>query len=63
MSNVQNKEIPKAYDPSSVEDKWYSYWLKHNIFHSEIDESKTSYSIVIPPPNITGSLNHGAYSK
>ncbi len=59
MSNVQNKEIPKAYDPSSVEDKWYSYWLKHKIFHSEIDESKTPYTIVIPPPNITGSLTMG----
>ena len=59
MSNVQNKEIPKAYDPSSVEDKWYSYWLKHKIFHSEIDETKKPYTIVIPPPNITGSLTMG----
>ena len=59
MTHVQNKEIPKAYDPSSVEDKWYSYWLKHKIFHSEIDETKTPYTIVIPPPNITGSLTMG----
>ncbi len=59
MSDTQNKEIPKAYNPSSVEDKWYSYWLKHKFFHSEIDESKEPYTIVIPPPNITGSLTMG----
>ncbi len=52
-------EIPKAYEPSKVEDKWYSYWEKEKIFHSEIDNSKEPYTIVIPPPNITGSLTMG----
>jgi valyl-tRNA synthetase len=52
-------DIPKAYDPSSVEDKWYKYWLEKKLFHSEIDETKTPYTIVIPPPNITGSLTMG----
>src|SRR3989339_431035 len=56
-TNIQ--ELPKAYDPADVEEKWYSYWLKHNIFHSEIDKSKKPYTIVIPPPNITGSLTMG----
>lgn len=53
------KEIPKAYNPIEVEDKWYSYWENNNLFHSEIDNDKTPYTIVIPPPNITGSLTMG----
>ena len=56
-TNIQ--ELPKAYDPADVGEKWYSYWLKHNIFHSEIDKSRKPYTIVIPPPNITGSLTMG----
>ncbi len=53
------KEIPKAYNPIEVEDKWYLYWENNNLFHSEIDNDKTPYTIVIPPPNITGSLTMG----
>jgi valyl-tRNA synthetase len=53
------KEIPKAYDPSVVEDKWYAYWETNKLYHSEIDKSKKSYSIVIPPPNVTGILTMG----
>jgi valyl-tRNA synthetase len=53
------KEIPKAYNPAEVEDKWYSYWLEKDLFRSEIDKSKKPYTIVIPPPNITGSLTMG----
>ena len=52
-------DIPKAYDPKVAEDKWYKYWEKNEIFHSEIDESKESYTIVIPPPNVTGMLHLG----
>jgi valyl-tRNA synthetase len=52
-------DIPKAYNPSEVEDKWYSYWLVNNLFRSEIDKGKKPYTIVIPPPNITGSLTMG----
>jgi valyl-tRNA synthetase len=52
-------EIPKAYNPSVVEDKWYSYWEKTRVFHSEVDKNKKPYTIVIPPPNITGSLTMG----
>jgi valyl-tRNA synthetase len=53
------REIPKAYDPSEVEDKWYKYWQDNKIFHSEIDESKQPYVIPIPPPNVTGMLTMG----
>ncbi|MEW6194973.1 MAG: valine--tRNA ligase [Bacteroidota bacterium] len=52
-------DIPKAYNPKDVEDKWYQYWYEHNLYHSEVDESKTPYTIVIPPPNITGILHIG----
>lgn len=51
--------IPSKYDASKVEDKWYAYWMKNNYFHSEVDHSKESYTIVIPPPNVTGVLHMG----
>jgi valyl-tRNA synthetase len=59
MPDPVNKEIPKAYIPNSVEEKWYQYWLDNKLFHSEVDESKTPYTIVIPPPNVTGHLHMG----
>ncbi len=46
------------YNPKNVEQKWYDYWSKHNFFHSEIND-KPSYTIVIPPPNVTGVLHMG----
>jgi len=55
----QSKEVPKAYNPADVEDKWYSYWIDNGIFNSDIDETKTPYTIAIPPPNITGMLTMG----
>lgn len=51
-------ELPAKYDPKKVEDKWYRYWLDHDYFHSEINEKKP-YTIVIPPPNVTGVLHMG----
>lgn len=51
-------EIPAKYDPSLTEDKWYSYWLKNRFFHSEPDD-REAYTIVIPPPNVTGVLHMG----
>jgi len=51
-------EIPSKYDASLVEDKWYDYWMKHNYFHSEVDD-REPYTIVIPPPNVTGVLHMG----
>jgi len=50
--------IPAKYDPSQIEDKWYDYWMKHQYFHSEPDE-REPYTIVIPPPNVTGVLHMG----
>ena len=50
--------IPSKYDASLVEDKWYAYWMEHNYFHSEVDE-REPYTIVIPPPNVTGVLHMG----
>ena len=54
-----NTELPKLYDPSSVEDRIYKYWLDGGFFHAEPDPKKEPYCIVIPPPNITGQLHMG----
>ena len=50
--------IPAKFTPTSVEKKWYDYWTEHNYFHSTPD-SRTPYTIVIPPPNVTGVLHMG----
>ena len=50
--------IAPKYDPSSIEEKWYSFWLEKKLFHSEPDHRK-SYTVVIPPPNVTGVLHMG----
>ena len=50
--------IPSKYNPQEVEDKWYSFWLKNRLFKSEPDE-REPYTIVIPPPNVTGVLHMG----
>ena len=51
-------EIPAKYDPSLTEDKWYKYWMDNGFFHSEPDD-REPYTIVIPPPNVTGVLHMG----
>ena len=51
-------EIPAKYDPALTEDKWYAYWLENGFFHSEPDE-REPYTVVIPPPNVTGILHMG----
>lgn len=51
-------EIPKTYDPKITEDKWYAHWQKHKFFKSTPDE-REPYTIVIPPPNVTGVLHMG----
>ena len=53
------KELEKIYDPKQVEDKVYKNWLENKYFHAEVDSKKTPYTIVIPPPNITGQLHMG----
>lgn len=51
-------ELEAKYNPSSVEGKWYQYWMEHKLFHSKPDNRK-SYTIVMPPPNVTGVLHMG----
>ncbi len=53
------KELPKTYDPASFEDRIYGEWCQHDLFKPDPDPKKPSYSIVIPPPNITGQLHMG----
>ena len=55
----EEHNIPKVYDPASVEKKWYKFWEEHCYFHAEVEEGKEAFSIVIPPPNITGQLHMG----
>ena len=50
--------LPKNYNPTEIEEKWYSYWLENKLFHSEPDK-REPYTIVIPPPNVTGVLHMG----
>ncbi|WP_299158704.1 valine--tRNA ligase [uncultured Tenacibaculum sp.] len=50
--------IPSKYNSKEVEGKWYDYWMQHNYFHSEVDD-REPYTIVIPPPNVTGVLHMG----
>ncbi|MEA3316636.1 MAG: valine--tRNA ligase [Bacteroidota bacterium] len=51
-------QIPTKYNPIETEDKWYKYWIDNNFFHSEPDE-REPYTVVIPPPNVTGVLHMG----
>lgn len=51
--------IASKYDPSNTEAKWYEYWMEHKLFASKIDPNKEPYTIVIPPPNVTGVLHMG----
>src|ERR1017187_10173739 len=52
-------EIPKAYEPKQVEEKWYAEWLANGCFTANPSSTKPAYSIVIPPPNVTGVLTMG----
>jgi valyl-tRNA synthetase len=52
-------EVPKAYEPQAVEAKWYQFWLDKQLFVAKADSPKPAYSIVIPPPNVTGILHLG----
>ena len=54
-----SRELAKTYDPKGIEDRLYQKWLDKKYFHAEVDHSKTPFTIVIPPPNITGQLHMG----
>jgi valyl-tRNA synthetase len=56
---AEENNIPKVYDPAAVEKKWYAYWIENGFFHQPVDKSRKPFSVVIPPPNITGKLHMG----
>ena len=56
---MENNVLAKAYEPKEVEEKWYHYWEENDLFKGNAKSDKPSFSIVIPPPNITGSLHMG----
>lgn len=58
MENKENN-IPKVYEPQSFEKKWYKYWEDNKLFHTEVNPDKKPFSIVMPPPNVTGQLHMG----
>lgn len=52
-------QLSKTYNPAEVEDKWYKYWMDNGYFHADANSEKPKYSVVIPPPNVTGMLHMG----
>jgi valyl-tRNA synthetase len=56
---MPKEAIPKGYEPKDVEDRWYTYWEENHLFKAEPKSDKEPYCIVIPPPNVTGSLHMG----
>ena len=55
----RNRNLEKSYSPDNIEQKWYAEWLEHGLFNAEINPEARAFSIVIPPPNVTGSLHVG----
>ncbi|MFQ5585847.1 MAG: valine--tRNA ligase [Thermodesulfobacteriota bacterium] len=56
---MEKKELNKTYDPKAVEDKWSAYWQERGLFTADADSERPPFSMVIPPPNVTGSLHMG----
>ena len=56
---MKNQQIAKSYEPEQVERKWYAYWEENGLFRGEAVSDKVPYCIVIPPPNVTGTLHMG----
>lgn len=56
---MMKSKMPKTYKASDAEDKWYQFWCDGNYFKGKVDKNKKPYSIVIPPPNVTGMLHLG----
>ncbi len=56
---MSRRELPKVYEPKSVEQRWYAFWLEKGYFHADEKAGGAPFSIVIPPPNVTGSLHIG----
>lgn len=56
---ARNNSLAKVYSPAEAETKWYKYWEEHGLFHASVNQARKPYTIVIPPPNITGVLHMG----
>ncbi|MGM0369333.1 MAG: valine--tRNA ligase [Bacillota bacterium] len=56
---MSQENLSTTYDPDQVEGKWYDYWEEQDYFHPEVDEDKESFTIMMPPPNVTGQLHIG----
>ena len=56
---MTQQELSKTYSPGDVEDKWYEYWESHKLFHATVRKERKPYTVVIPPPNVTGILTMG----
>ena len=56
---MSQQDLSTAYQPAAIERRWYETWEREGLFHAEVDRSKKPYSIVIPPPNVTGALHIG----
>ena len=56
---MASRVLDKSYDPREVEEKWYRYWTEHEYFRADENSEHPAYSIVIPPPNVTGVLHIG----
>ena len=56
---AQRKELAKTYEPREVEERLYRFWEEGGYFHAEVNPDKKPYTIVMPPPNITGQLHMG----
>ena len=53
------KELPSQYDHEAAQKKWYPFWEQHGYFHADANDQRPPYTIVIPPPNVTGALHLG----
>src|SRR5580658_10226812 len=58
-AEASRSELPKQYDHAQAQKRWYPFWLEKGYFHSEPDPKRKPYTIVIPPPNVTGALHMG----
>ena len=56
---MANNDLPKQYDHKAAQERWYPFWEEHGYFHAEPDKTRKPYTIVIPPPNVTGALHLG----
>ncbi len=56
---MAKESVPKTYEPTLIEKKWYAFWMEHKLFHAEVPSDKPPFCIVLPPPNVTGALHMG----